>query len=135
MSSVTIPRQPAQRVHYQSAECTGTEQRLQDCNLTRGTRGSRNCRNVPFVICSILELATTVQLEQRYVLNENDPDGLLCLSVSGTFNTAIVLQFQASDGTASGEYMDITAHCVNVLACIWTRCVLEVFLNLNFRRH
>jgi len=101
MSSVTLPRLQTQRVHYQSAECTGTEQRLQDCNLTRGTRESGECESVPFIVCS---LATTVQLEQRYVINEGDPDGLLCLSVSGTFNTAIVLQFQVSDGTASGEY-------------------------------
>ena len=104
MSSGTVSRPQPPEVHYQSAECTGTERRLQDCNLTRGIRGSRNCRNVPFVVCSILELATTVQLEQRYVITENDPDGLLCLSVSGTFNTTIVLQFQASDRTASGVY-------------------------------
>ena len=104
LSLVTRPRQPAQRVHYQSAECTGTEQCLQDCNLTRETSGSRDCESVPFVVCSELELATTVQLEQRYVITENDPDGLLCLNVSGSFITTIVLQFQVSDGTASGEY-------------------------------
>ena len=103
ISSVNF-RSQSQEVHYRRAECTGTEEHLQECNLTRGNARSRNCLTVPFVVCSMLELSATVELEQRYVITENDPDGRLCLSVSGTFNTAIVLQFQASDGTASGEY-------------------------------
>ena len=57
------------------------------------------------ILYSMSGLATTVQLKQRYVINEGAPDGRLCLSVSGTFNTVVVLQFQVSDGTASGVYI------------------------------
>ena len=104
MSSVNIQRSLNQRVHYQRAECSGTEQRLQNCTLTRGRRQDRDCARVPLATCSTFGLPTTVQLEQRYFINEGAPDERLCLSVSGTFNTAVVLQFQASDGTASGVY-------------------------------